>query len=282
VHMDAFGRRADDYRIPSNPFLFDPTRPFNGKQQNSALHTNGESVGGSYIFKDGFVGISFSETDTLYHIPGADGEDHKTRISAHQTKVMSKGEFRPQSAFIDAIRFWVGGTDYKHAEIGLLDPTNPFTDGDRQFFTNQEQEGRVEVQLTPFDLRFATLTSAVGVQVGHQKLTAPSPGTPGLFDPNTTRNIAAHNFNEFKLTETLRAQLSGRVERVELNGTTPTFPGDFLPDGNALTSTGRSPGFTPASGAVGFLKDLPGGFVASLTGQYVERAPKAAELFSRG
>jgi iron complex outermembrane receptor protein len=282
VHMDAFGRRADDYRIPSNPSLVDPTRPFTGKQLNSALHSNGESIGGSYIFKDGFVGISFSENDTVYHIPGADAEDHKTRISAKQTKVMSKGEYRPQSSFIDAIRFWVGSTDYKHDEIGLADPADLATDGIRQTFTNQEQEGRVEVQLTPFDLRFATLTSAVGVQVGHQKLNAPSPDNPGLFDPNTTRNYAAYNFNESKLTDTLRAQLSARVDRVELNGTTPSFPADFLPDGSSLVSTGRSPSFTPVSGAFGFLKDLPGGFVASLTGQYVERAPKAAELFSRG
>ena len=282
IHADAFGRHTNDYSIPSNPFLFDSTRPFNGKQQNSALHSNGESIGGSYIFKDGFVGISFSETDTVYHIPGIDGEDHKTRISAKQTKVMSKGEWRPSTSFIDAIRFWVGSTDYKHDEIGLLDPTDPATDGIRQTFTNQEQEGRVEVQLTPFDLRFATLTSAVGVQVGHQQLTAPSPDNPGLFDPNTTRTLAVYNFNEFKLTDTLRAQLSGRIERVELNGTTPSFPTDFLPDGNPLVSTGRSPSFTPVSGAFGFLKDLPGGFVASLTGQYVERAPKAAELFSRG
>jgi len=92
---------------------------------------------------------------------------------------MSKGEYRPQSSFIDAIRFWVGSTDYKHDEIGLADPADLATDGIRQTFTNQEQEGRVEVQLTPFDLRFATLTSAVGVQVGHRSLTRPSPDNPG-------------------------------------------------------------------------------------------------------
>ena len=40
--------------------------------------------------------------------------------------------------------------------------------------------------------------------------------------------------------------------------------------------------FTPKSGAVGFLQDLPDGLVASLTAQYVERAPRAPELFSRG
>ncbi len=40
--------------------------------------------------------------------------------------------------------------------------------------------------------------------------------------------------------------------------------------------------FTPKSGAVGFLQDLPWGMVASLTAQYVERAPRAPELLSRG
>src|SRR5262249_5711877 len=150
-----------------------------------------------------------------------------------------KGEIRPSSSFIDAIRFWAGATDYRHNEIGL--PESPDdTPGlaVRQTFTNQEQEGRVEVQFTPFDLRFATLRSAAGVQVGHQELNAPAPGggpLSGLFDPNTTRSIAAYSFNEFRLTDTVRTQWSGRIERVDLNGITPDFPGTFLPDGGTPT-----------------------------------------------
>jgi hypothetical protein len=54
MHADAFGRRADDYRIPRYPYLFPPnpadfpnaTQPaaFNGKQPNSALGNTGESL----------------------------------------------------------------------------------------------------------------------------------------------------------------------------------------------------------------------------------------------
>ena len=40
--------------------------------------------------------------------------------------------------------------------------------------------------------------------------------------------------------------------------------------------------FTPRSGSVGLIQTLPWELSASLTGQYVERAPRAAELFSRG
>ncbi len=152
---------------------------------------------------------------------------------AEQTKVAIKGEYRPDAAAIDTIRFWLGTTDYKHNEIGLADPADLSSDGVRQTFTNKEQEGRVEVQLAPFDLRFAALTTAVGVQASHQELTAPSPDDPGsqfngLWDPNHNTRVAGYIFNEFKFSETTKAQLAGRIEHVDLDGTTPNFPPSFL------------------------------------------------------
>jgi iron complex outermembrane receptor protein len=281
-HADAFGRRASDYGIPSYPYLFDPARPFNGRQPNSSLRSDGMSVGGSYIFDRGFFGVAVSQTNALYHIPGIDGEDHNTRIDARQTKLNSKGEFRPDSSMIDAIRFWLGATDYKHSELGFLDPADPSTDGVRQVFTNREQEGRIEVQFMPLNLRFAALTTALGVQAGHQQLTAPSPDNPGLWDPNRNTRVAGYIFNEFKFTETLKAQVAGRIEKVSLNGITRDFPADFLPNGNPLVSTQRAPEFTPKSVSFGVIKNLPWDLAVSLTVQRVERAPKPAELFSRG
>lgn len=255
-HADAYGRRAGDYSIPTYPYLFDPARPFSGKQPNSSVRSDGASVGGSYIFDRGFFGLAVSQTNSLYSIPGIDGEDHKTRIDARQTKLNSKGELRPDSSTIEAIRFWLGATDYKHAEIGLADPMDPATDGVRQIFTNKEQEGRVEVQLVPVNLSFAALTTAFGIQGGHQRLTAPSPDGPGLWDPNTNNRVAAFLFNEFKFTETLKAQVAGRVERVKLSGMTPMFPGDFLPDGNPLVGIQRNPAFTPKSISFDMIKNL--------------------------
>ena len=191
MHADGFGRTGLDYRIPSYPYLVPPnpadapnaTQPnnFNGHQPNSAAQSNGGSVGASYIFNGGFFGLAVVQNDTLYHIPGIDGQDHNTRIDAHQTKLISKGEWRSPTALVDTIRFWGGVTDYKHNELGLADDTDLASDGIRQTFTNQEQEARAEAQLVPFDLRFATLTTAIGVQSGHQRLTAPSPDNAGLW-----------------------------------------------------------------------------------------------------
>ncbi|TMK11731.1 MAG: TonB-dependent receptor [Alphaproteobacteria bacterium] len=287
LHADAYGRNTSDYQIPSYPYLFDPTKSFNGRQPNSATRTDGASIGGSYIFDGGFIGAAITQNDALYHIPGIDGADHQTRIDAHQTKITAKGEYRPDAAAIDAIRFWAGATDYRHNEIGLADPADPTTLGVRQTFTNKEQEVRVEVQLMPFNARFATVTTAFGLQAGHQELTAPSPDDPGtlfngLWDPNRNTREAGYVFNELKFTEAIKAQIAGRIEHVDLSGSTPDFPADFLPDGNPQVSIARNLHFTPKSGSIGLIQNLPYDLVGSITAQYVERAPKPAELFSRG
>jgi len=285
IHADAFGRKAGDYRIPGYPYLFESGRPFNGKQPNSSARTESGSIGASYILDQGFIGAAVTQNNALYRIPGIDGEDHRTRIDARETKVTSKGEYRPQADGIDAARFWYGYTDYKHNELGLADPLDAASDGVRQTFTNNEHDGRFELQLMPFDLRFAALTTALGVQAGQQQLTAPgdTPGPfSGLWDPNDNRRIAGYIFNEFKFSEWTRAQIAGRIEHVRLNGTTPDFPADFLPDGNPLIASPRNLAFTPKSISVGVIQNLPYDLVASATAQRVERAPKPAELFSRG
>ena len=279
IHADAYARKTEDYSTP------------HGIQRNTATQSIGGSVGGSYFFEGGFIGAAVTQTNSLYRIPGTEGEEVGTRIDAKQTKITMKGEYRPDSAAIDAIRFWAGATDYKHNELGRTDPADFSTDGVRQTFTNKEQEGRVEVQFAPLNLRFAALTTAVGVQASHQELTAPSPddvGSPinGLWDPNKNTKVAGYIFNEFKFSEVTKAQIAGRVEHVDLSGTTPAFVPDIFDlnvDPAAIGApTARNLNFTPKSGGVGLIQNLPWNLAASITGQYTERAPKPAELFSRG
>jgi iron complex outermembrane receptor protein len=287
VHADAFGRSTKDYRVPSYPYLTAPnpaatpnaTQPgaFDGRQPNSSSRSDGQAVGGSYIFNEGFFGAAITQNNALYYIPGSDGENTNTRIDAKQIKLLTKGEWRAPSGAIDAIRFWGGVTDYKHNEIGYADPADLTSAGVRQTFTNKEQEGRVEVQLAPFNLRFASLTTAIGVQGGHQELTAPSPDNAGLWDPNSNNRIAGYMFNEFKFSADTKAQIAGRIERVNLSGIGREF------DDTGMTgSTPASLGYTPKSVSVGLIQNLPWALVGSVTAQYVERAPKPAELFSGG
>lgn len=287
VHADAFGRSTQDYRVPHYPYLTAPgaaampnaTQPgaFSGRQPNSSSRSDGQSAGASYIFNEGFFGAAIMQNNALYHIPGSDGENTNTRIDAKQTKLLTKGEWRAPSSVVDAIRFWGGVTDYKHNEIGLADPADLTSDGIRQTFTNKEQEGRVEAQLAPFNLRFASLTTALGVQGGHQELTAPSPDNAGLWDPNSNSRIAGYMFNEFKFSADTKVQIAGRIERVDLSGTARSFDA-----AGVMTSAAVSPGYTPKSISAGLIQNLPWDLVGSITAQYVERAPKPAELFSGG
>jgi iron complex outermembrane recepter protein len=297
-HGDLFGRQTENYRVPSYPYLVAPdpaelpfaTQPggFNGRQPNSGTRSNEFSVGGSYLFFGGFAGIAYTQNNNLYAIPGTDGEGHGTRIAARQDKVTGKGEYRPSASGIDAIRYWWGYTNYKHDEIGFADAADPATDGIRQTFTNQDLEGRAEIQLMPFNLRFAELTTAIGVQGDSQRLTAPSPdniGSPinGLFDPNKNSRAASYVFNEFKFSDTTKAQIAGRIERVNLNGMTPSVIPDTFTDTSAIgAATPHRLTFTPKSASAGLIQNLPWDLAASATAQYVERAPKPAELFSRG
>jgi iron complex outermembrane receptor protein len=74
-----------------------------------------------------------------------------------------------------------------------------------------------------------------------------------------------------------KAQIAGRIEQVNLSGIARAFD----PAGT-MTSTPVSPNYTPKSASIGLIQNLPWDLVASVTGQYVQRAPKPAELFSGG
>ena len=83
-------------------------------------------------------------------------------------------------------------------------------------------------------------------------------------------------FNEFKFSRPPGA--ARRPHRRQPDRRHANFPADFCPTA-ANWSRYRATEFTPKARA-GVIK-LPWDLVASLTGQYVERAPKPAELFSR-
>jgi iron complex outermembrane receptor protein len=265
VHADYAKRVASDYRIPG------------GTQANTAVNTDSMSIGGSYFFKNGYVGINVSHIDSIYGIPGIESAASQTRIDLQQTKISSKGEFRFDNAFIDTIRFWLGGSIYKHDERGL----DGGVDRVAATFRNNEVEGRAEVQLVPRATSLGLLNTAFGVQAGHQNL-----GTSGeagsLLAPSATTRAAAYLFNELNLTQTTRLQAAGRIGIVAVDGTAAMFPAGLLPNGNPVPEAALSRQFAPMSASIGVLQELPWGVIASLTGQYAERAPEAQELFSKG
>ncbi|WP_264045245.1 TonB-dependent receptor [Methylobacterium flocculans] len=267
VHADGFRTAADSYATPA------------GIQRNSANESQGGAVGMSFIGDRGFVGLSYSHYDALYQIPGGEAAESRTRLDPRQDRLLARGEYRPLDGPIAAVRFWLGGSVYRHDETGLDDQG---IDGIRATFKNREAEGRVEFQHVPVALPFGTLTGALGLQAGRRTLgTAGEAG--GLLAPTDSRSNAVYLFEELALGGGLSLQAAGRIEGDRATGTATAFPGDYRPvDGEEPLSFGRRRKFAPKSVSFGVLQDLPYGFVASLNGSFVERAPTAFELYSRG
>ncbi|AMB47161.1 TonB-dependent receptor [Methylobacterium sp. AMS5] len=264
VHADGFKTATDSYAIPG------------GIQRNSATESQGGSVGISAIGDRGFVGVAFSHYDALYQIPGGEAEEARTRLTPNQDRLLARGEYRPLNGPFEVLRFWAGGSVYRHEEIGLGEDG---ADGVQAIFKNREVEARFEAQHVPIITPFGTLTGAVGVQAGRRVLNSQ---LESFLPPTESRMLAGYLFEELAVGGGLRFQAAGRIEGDRLNSIATRFPGDYLPDGTDPASFALTRRFAPKSASIGALQDLPYGFVASLNGSYVERAPTGYELFSQG
>ena len=261
VHLDGFKRDADDYDTPE------------GKQLNSFVEAEGLSGGASYIWNDGFIGLSYTNYTSFYGIPGEEADEERPRIDLEQDKFQAKGEWRVRDHGIEAMRFWFGATDYAHDEIVAEDEGDEV--GNR--FTNEELEARFEIEHMPVLVSLGQLKGAAGVQWGDRDTRGQSFEGDSLLEPANTESIAAYVFEELEVSPTTTFQAAARIEHTEVDGANRLDP--LNPDDDVV-SLQRD--FTPVSGSLGFLYKLPHGMVFSLTGQYAERAPEAQELFSKG
>ncbi|MEO0618395.1 MAG: TonB-dependent receptor [Pseudomonadota bacterium] len=265
IHADGFVRSADDYDTPR------------GKQFNTFVDSDGFALGFSLVGRNGFVGVSYTEFNSLYGIPGEEAAEKQPRIELQQKKVQAKGELRVGDFGIDTLRFWFGTTDYTHDEVIFEDGEGDIV-GTR--FNNLETEARVELQHTAIETSLGRLKGALGVQASERRTTGFGVAEPvdGLLDPAQTRSIAGFLFEELQVSPNLRLQAAGRVERTTVDGRGIT---DFSDVNNPIFFDGER-SFTPVSGSVGALLDMPMGLTASLTLQHTERAPEAQELYSKG
>ncbi|MHB2207122.1 TonB-dependent receptor [Methylobacterium sp. CM6257] len=265
VHADGFRTANDSYAIPG------------GIQRNFYNESQGGAVGISAIGDRGFVGLSFSHYDAVYAIPGGVAEQDRTRLTPNQDRVLSRGEYRPLDGPFEVIRYWAGYSVYRHNEVGFGEDG---IEGIQAIFKNREAEGRLEFQQVPVFTAFGKLTGALGIQSDRRVINTQLES----FLPKTeSRANAVYLFEELELRPGTRLQAAGRYEVDRLSSTAAQFPADYVPvDGQEPVQYALTRRFVPKSASIGALQDLPYGFVASLTGSYVERGPTGYELFSQG
>lgn len=271
LYADAFRRQTEDYRTP------------HGRQLNSFVESEGYSLGGSYVWTDGFAGVSYSRFNSFYGIPGEEAEHHRPRIDLQQEKIQSRGEWRVRDYGIEAVRYWLGTTRYGHNEIVTEEHDDHHHDIVGSRFTNREHEARLEIQHQAMRTALGELRGAVGVQWGKRRVHGFAVDEPvdGLIDPAArAESVAAFLFEELQVTQALRLQAAARIEDTRSRGTGVEI--EDHGDHQHYHVEDRSRSFAPKSASLGLLYQLPLGVVARLTGQYTERAPDVAELFSKG
>ena len=277
LHADGFIRDVNDYDTPL------------GEELNSFVNSRGGSVGISHVWRNGFIGVSFARFESLYGIPGEEAEEGVLpRIDLEQDKVLVRGEWRPDSSGIEAVRVWFGASDYAHDELARHgehghgeeeheeEEVAGFSVG--QTFTNRQQEARLEIQHRPVASYFGPLSGAIGVQWDHADTKGIAFEADSLLEPYNAESIAGFWFEELEANARLRLQLALRVEGASVDGT--GFSSIADPEAPVVFNGTRS--FVPVSGGLGALYDLGNNTVFRLNGQAVERAPAGPELFSKG
>ena len=279
IHADAYGRKSGDYNIPSYPYLFDPGQTIQ-RTPAEFRRAGRRRIDRRLLF-----------LPWRFHRCG----DHADRCALSYPRSSTAPIIRPASTRIKPKPPPRANTAPMRRRSmpcgsGPAQPTTSTTKsgwptltisttlGVRQSFTNKEQEGRVEVQFAPFNARFAAVTTAFGVAGGASGTDGAKPGRypgslfNGLVGPEqTTRSVAGYIFNELKFTETdqgadCRAhracQSSADRCRFHSGGVRPQRRSQR----HRPSYTAQSVNFTPKSGSVGLIQNLPWDLVGSMTG----------------
>jgi iron complex outermembrane receptor protein len=254
LHVDGNLRDTDDYRIPGDVVLNDPSSG-SGKLPNSFTRSNSLGVGASYIQGWGHIGASVGVNDDRYGIPTPEA----SYITLKQTRIDLDGLItEPFGGAFEALRFKIGNTDYKHTEHEA-DGT-PATD-----FKNDAIESRWELTHKPL----AGWRGSFGVQTENAKFSALAADGSG---PETVPVTKTDSVAGFAVEERdfgpLRVSGGARLESVKRT-----------PD----SSSGlQNRDFSLGSYSLGGLWTFTPGYALNATASVAQRAPAIEELYSNG
>ena len=270
-HLDATRKDSDNYKIPGFAES-SRLRALEGEGDEdhardvlsgSAFTFESAAIGGSYIKDWGFIGLSISDTDATYGLPGhseheGDGdplvntEDHDETPTLILKQTRSDFELGLDNPFdaITRINVRVGVNDYEHQEI---EPNGEVATR----FSNQAWESRAE-----FIVDANEWTNVLGAQYSQRDFSAL--GEEAFIQPvDTTESglfwLAERSLFNFDLEAGLRV------------GQTKHKP-------SAAANTDFS-NYSASLGAIIPLSDL---WQLNMIADYTSRAPVAEELYANG
>jgi len=286
-YVDGYWRESDDYEVPVDPESdhdeHDEAHEDHGfVVDNSAEESNGFTLGTSYLFDEGYVGVSVEQFNREYGIPGHSHGDERVYADLDQTRIQVLSEINIDSDYIKKINFRSGITDYQHTEIegGETGTT----------FENKTDEVKLDILHTPFSDWHG------GLSLHFKNSEVEAQGEEAFTPPSKSKTIAIALMEEKKIGDVL-FQFGGRVERVTLKASDVLLPSieghvdeeddhghDHEHDEEVTDIRVFSVDheFTPVSVSAGLVWDFSEDYNLGLSISRSQRAPSASELLSFG
>ncbi|MGF1544626.1 MAG: TonB-dependent receptor [Parvularculaceae bacterium] len=282
-HGDGFHRDSEDFDIPGfaeseqlralqeaeGEAIPDEERE-QGTLNNSDFTTTGGSAGLSWVFDDGFFGVSATAVDSFYGIPGPgeeeegeEGEEEEfvpegagVTIDIRQRRLDLNGEVRGDFGPFEKAKIRFGYADFEQTEF---EPSGEAG----TVFANEGWEGRFELVTRPFEIFGGEYNGAIGFQGVNSDFSAI--GEEAFVPPTDSEEYGVFALNEWRLGGWL-LELGGRYENTD----------------REVSETGESVSFDSfsVSGGAGYAPRE--GWFIGVTGFRTERAPASEELFSDG
>ncbi|GAA4360998.1 TonB-dependent receptor [Kangiella marina] len=287
-NVDAFKSKSDDYDIPAfseSSFLraqeegehageseeehAEHAEDYGGTLENTRTDTKGGSFGVSYIGDRGYIGMSFTEFERSYGLPGHahgheehgeeegehEGEEHAEGVflDLEQKRYNLKGQLSDPFSGFQNLKFNYSKTDYQHQEIEEGEVSTRFT--------NDAQELRLEAVHTSWN----GWQGAFGLQLSDSDFAAV--GAETFIPASNTNNYGIFWLEEFDKGD-WHTELGLRFDqqKIDVSGTA-----------NFVGAQRDDTAYSFAAGTVWHMNDtwsLPINFAVA------QRLPSVEELYS--
>ena len=260
-HLDGFSRETDDLEITgfarssrlraTEPLAPGEIEPY-GTLPNSSTQSKGAGLGASYVWDQGYFGLSYSGVDSLY---GTVAEPDVT-IDLRQRRWDFRGAFRQPTSWIKEIDYKFGHSDYAHTEFeGAERGTEFLIDG---------YNGRAEL----LHEKLGIFEGAFGFETQHSEFSALG---AEAFLPSVENDVnSLFIFEEVPLGKT-RLQFGARYDH-QTNET----------EANPAFGPGLDRDFDAFSISTGLVYNPAPDYAVALSLAYTQRPPTYVELFANG
>jgi len=227
---------------------------------NTQSETSSFTLGGSYVFDKGFIGLAVNQLDNEYGIPAGahaheedemaeEEEEENVSLDIEQTRYDLKGQLEQVSDQIESVRWFYTYTDYEHIEF----------EGDEvgTTWTRDSWENRVEVLHSELN----GWRGAIGFQLAEYELEAV--GEESYLPKTQTSNWGLFIVEDFTRGD-WTYELGARIDDSEVE----------------VDGANESESFTSISWSTSALWQANEAWNIGLSFSSSERAPMAEELYS--